>query len=60
MTGDTVADWFDYWIDTYANPATQLFAHPGRKEPGPRHAVIGIDENGTDAHLYEIERSSNT
>lgn len=66
MTGDAAADWFDYWIDTYANPATKIFAHTwSRKESGPlgihpQRAVIGIDENGTDAHLYDIERSSHT
>ena len=57
---DDAADWFDYWIDTYANPLTSLFANKWARADGKGRATIGAIENGGNAHIYDIERSSAT
>ena len=59
---DDVADWFDYWIDTYAHPLTSLYANRWAITSlgGKPRAVIGTVERGGVPHIYDIERSSAT
>ena len=57
LKGEEAADWFDYWIDTYAHPKTSLFANMWER-PGGLRAVIGAVEQGGDAHIYDIERQA--
>ena len=57
---DEVAEWFDYWIDTYRHPGTAIFADRWSRPRGEPRAVVGIVEQGAKSHIYDIERSSAT
>lgn len=60
MIADAAADWFDYWIDTYRHAGTVIFASQWARTEGEPRAIVGIVEQGADAHIYDIERSSVT
>lgn len=60
MIADAAADWFDYWIDTYRHPGTSIFANFWNRTDGEPRAIVGIVEQGGDAHIYDMERSSST
>ncbi len=56
-----MADWFDYWIDTYAHPNTHLYANEWKTGPRARRAIVGAIERGTKSRvhnvaIYEVER----
>ncbi len=57
LRDEGAADWFDYWIDTYAHPKTSLFANRWKRE-GVWRPTIGTVEQGGDAHVYDIERQA--
>ncbi len=55
---DPVAEWFDYWIDTYSHPDTRLYANRWTQANKARQrATVGTIEQGGSPHIYEIERS---
>ncbi len=60
MTGDTAAEWFDYWIDTLAHDETKLYYSKWAHGPRTDRHLVGAVERGVHGRIHELGLWSNT